>query len=328
MTIGWAVVGTGLQVRDRIAPALSLVGGARLAAVCSRDLQRAQELAGRFPPAKAYDSYEAMLEDESVDAVFLGTPNSLHAEQTVRAALAGKHVLVEKPMALTAAEAESMIETCAARGVRLGVGFQLRHHPAHRAARQAIAQERLGKVFMVDARWPVAGGKREGWWMDPAMTGAYVMMARGVHLLDLVCYFLDGEPLSVSMMSDGQRPDRPLEETAVATLRFGDDVFATLMVTRFGASAPNGFSVYGTRGFLHGAETFGPSGTLRSVVSGATDETTFEPRNPYLGQIEDFNLAVQTGREPEVSGIDGLRVVRITEALLESARTGRTVRVK
>ena len=329
MAVGWAVVGTGDHLQRRMAPALSRAADTRLAAVYSREAARAEETAERFGFARAYDSYAALLKDDAVDAVYICTPNSLHAEQTVQAARAGKHVLVEKPMALTRGDAEAMVEACEVADVRLGVGFHLRHHPAHREARRLIAEGHLGEPVLLDAKFIAASPRRDGWWQNPAMIGAYIMMARGVHLLDLICYLSAREPETVLLMSDGQRPERPLEETAVATLRLGEGTFATAFAARATAGAPNAFSVYGTRGMLQGIGTIGPeaTGTLRVSTGSTEGEVAYHGKDPFQEEIEAFNRAVHERRSPEASGRDGLRVVRITEALLESARTGQTVRL-
>lgn len=330
MAIGWAVLGTGRHVMDRMAPAMSRAADTRLAAVCSRDLARTEEVAGRFGFARAYDSYEAMLKDDSVEAVYICTPNALHAEQTIQAARAGKHVLVEKPMALSRAEAEAMIEACEGRGVRLGVGFHSRHHPAQQEARRLVSEGKLGKAFFFQGNWIAPSPSRDGWWQDPGMIGAYIMMARGVHLIDLICYLSGREPESVSMMTDGQREDRPLEETAVATLRLGDDVFGSFVASRRVGGARNSYTVCGLEGHLQAVGTIGPNpnGTLRVVAAESAAETEYHAKNPFQQEVEAFNQAIREGTTPNASGLDGLRVVRITEALLESARSGKNVAVK
>lgn len=329
MPIGWGILGTGAHVRRVMAPAFSHAADITLAAVCSRELSRAEDVAHEFGFARAYDSYEDMLLDDAVEAVYICTPNALHAEQTIKAARAGKHVLVEKPMALGRGEAEAMVDACESADVRLGVGFHLRHHPANKDARRAIAEGRLGKTFAFDARWVMTGWRREGWWQDPAMIGAYVMMAVGVHLIDLVRYLSDQEPEEVTAMTDGGREGRPLEETALASLRLGDDVFATLFATRLAARPQNDLVVYGTEGLVEGRGTVGvsPTGTMTIVTAESSTQTSYNAKDPYQEEIEAFGRALLTGAEPSASGLDGLEVVRITEAILESARTGRTVKL-
>lgn len=312
-----------------MAPALARAEDTQLAAVCSRELPRAEEVADRFGFSRAYDSYEALLQDNRVDVVYICTPNSLHAEQTIQAAEAGKHILVEKPMALRSSDAEAMVKACAAARVRLGVGFHLRHHPAHQEARRLIQEARLGKAYLFDLRWVMANPRRGGWWQDPDMIGAYILAARGVHLMDLTHFLSNLEPTSVTMMSDGQRPDRPLEETAVMTLRLGDDIFASLIASRYAVGTQNSLAVYGTSGTVRADGTIGPrpTGRLRLQARDSVTEIEYNAKDPYQAEVEAFNRSVLDGTTPSASGVDGLRVVRITEAAIQSAREGRTVEI-
>ncbi len=327
MSLGWAIVGTGQHARTRMAPGLAKADGTRLAAVCSRDLNKAREMGQQFGFARAYESYEELLRDASVDVVYLATPNALHAEQTIQAAHAGKHVLCEKPMALSVEDAERMVEACERAGVRLGVGFHIRHHPATRETRRLMAEGELGRVFLFDARFVNANPMRGDWWQDPGMIGAYIMGARGCHALDLLCHLAGRAPRAVTAMTDGQRGDKPLEDTAVATLRFDDDVFATMVATRFGAGAENGFTVYGTAGLVQGMGTFGPlpTGTLRAILVGSTTQVSYQAKDLFQAEAEAFNRAVVERTTPNASGLDGLLSVRVTQAVLESARTGKSV---
>jgi len=153
MTVGWAVVSTGRHPDQKMAPAINAAHNAEIVAVVSRDLARAQAFAAKHHAAAAYDDFESMLRDPRVDVVYLASPNFLHAEQTLKAAQAGKHVLCEKPMALTVEECQRMVEMCQRQKVSLGVGFHLRHHPGHQRLRQAVRDGVLGTVALAQAQW-------------------------------------------------------------------------------------------------------------------------------------------------------------------------------
>lgn len=327
MTLGWAMVGTGWHVRDRMAPAAQRAAGTRLVAVCSRDLSRAREYATTFGFERAYDDYSALLEDDQVDVVYLATPNHLHARQTVQAAQAGKHVLVEKPMALSSAEAEAMVEACRRARVKLGVGFHLRHHPAHVEIRRWLREGLLGRPLVLHLAWVRANTRREGWWQDPSQVGAYVTMARGVHLLDLVTFLTGHHPVEVTAVTDGQRDDRPLEETAVAVLRLPGEAFGVLLASRLLPHADSSLTVFGSEGRAHAAGTLStdPAGSIEVSTTTQVHQVSYSGADPYQLQIEAFDRSVIDDTEPSASGEDGLSVVRITQALLESARSGRAV---
>ena len=323
MAINWAIVGTGLHISNWMAPAIAKANDTKLVAICSRTPIKAKVIAERFGIENTYVSYDTLLKDKSVDVIYIATPNYLHAQMTIQAAQAGKHILVEKPMALSCIEGEAMVEACKIHGVKLGVGFHLRHHPAQIAAHKLISDNRLGNVFLLDARWISESPLRGGWWQNPVLAGDYIMMTRGVHLIDLIWFLLRKEPESVIMMTDGRRPTSTLEETAVATIQLGHDIFATLVVAHYATPPQNSFTVWGTNGFLQATNTIGFStaGSLKIVTNEFSKELDYVACDPYLEEIEEFNRAVYQGSEPNPSGVDGLRVIRIVTALTESSLT-------
>src|SRR5579883_3106463 len=131
MSLGWAILGTGRFAASRAAPALNKVLENRAVAVISRDLGRAQEFAADHGIPAAYDDLNAALSDRRIDAVWVTSPHALHREHVLACARAGRHVLCEKPLATTVADARRMVIACEQAGVRLGIGFHLRHHPLH-----------------------------------------------------------------------------------------------------------------------------------------------------------------------------------------------------
>src|SRR2546427_7811513 len=153
MTLGWAIITTGLHADVKIAPALHATPDAELVAVYSRDQGRAEAFAQKHGAKAAYSDLEALLRDSRVEAVFIASPNALHATQTLAAARAGKHVLVEKPMATTLDDAVAMVRACRDARVKLGVGYHLRQHPRQRAAQRLIAQGVLGTIALAQAQW-------------------------------------------------------------------------------------------------------------------------------------------------------------------------------
>jgi 1,5-anhydro-D-fructose reductase (1,5-anhydro-D-mannitol-forming) len=175
--------------------------------------------------------------------------------------------------------------------------------------------------------WVKVNPLRDGWWRDPEQVGAYVTMARGVHLLDLICFLTDQLPLEVTAMTDGQRDDRPLEETALAILRMPQDVFCTLVASRLFPHTENTLAVYGSEGRALALDTVGTdqAGSLEISTSHVSTRITYQGCDPYRAEIEAFNRSIVENVEPNASGMDGVNVVRITEALLDSARTGRAV---
>ena len=342
MALGWAIIGAGMHPHLKIAPAMQVAGDTKLVAVYSRDRKRAETFAQNHNAEAGYDSVDALLQDSRVDAVFVASPNSLHAAHTLQAARAGKQVMVEKPMATKLEDALTMVRECRARGVKLGTGFELRQNPGHVLARDLIAEGILGRVVLAQGQWGrgVRGqrehqpraGLRE-WWEQPELIGdASVMMGLGVQVVDLLRFLLGREVTEVIAMTDGQTTQQPLENLATMSLRFDGGVIATVCCGRMLPDTQNDFTVYGTDGRITGQATLWEARQGRvEVVSESVNRTEVYPFHylaNFISELEDFHLAVEEDREPSASGLDGLQVTQVTSAMVKSARTGRAVKLE
>ncbi|HEY1245257.1 MAG TPA: Gfo/Idh/MocA family oxidoreductase, partial [Hyphomicrobiaceae bacterium] len=162
MAFGWGIVSTGKHPDIKIAPAIAAAAGGGLVGVYSRDQQRAEAFAEKHGARAAYSQLGDLLKDSRVDGVFVASPNALHAEHVVQAAEVGKHVLCEKPMATTIADARRIVAACRRAGVTLGVAFNLRQHPAYRRARDLVAAGTLGRIVLAQAQWAFGVRGRDG----------------------------------------------------------------------------------------------------------------------------------------------------------------------
>jgi 1,5-anhydro-D-fructose reductase (1,5-anhydro-D-mannitol-forming) len=343
MTLGWGIVSTGRHPDQKIVPAMKRAAGNRLVGVYSRDRGRAEAFAEKHGIPAAYDSLADLLKNPEIQAVFIASPNSLHAQHTKMAAGAGRHVLVEKPMSVNVSEALDMVRACRRSKVNLGVGFHLRHHPGHRRARQLIREGILVTITLAQAQFcfPDKRGVVDlpprpplsQWWEDPAMTGgAYSIMGMGVHALDLL-QFLLGQPITeVAAITDGQTAQQPLENIAVIALRFAGGTVGTVCCGRRVPDTKNDAVIYGTGGRVWLKDTLYEP--LRGKLEVVSDSVNLE--EPYEGdllssyqlQIAAFRRAIQEGAEFDASGMDGLRTVQVASAIIESASTGRTVKIE
>ena len=341
MPVGWGIISTGRHPDLKVVPAMRAAENTKVAAVYSRDIAIAESFAQKHGIPKAYDSLDGLLCDPGVNAVYIASPNFLHVTHTVKAAESGKHVLVEKPMATRVSEAVDMVRACRAQGVRLGVGFHLRHHPGHKKAQSLIQKGSLGVTSMAQAQWcsgvrgvvdPAPGAGRSDWWGRPEMAGgALSLMAMGVHAIDLLLFLL-GQPIrEVTAVTDGQTRDRPLEQAAVVALRFADGTIGTICCGRRMPDTENDAMIYGTHGkiALRGTLTTSQGGTLEVVSESVnlSEAYTPDPLNLYKLQTEAFNRAIEGKEDFHASGEDGLAVVQVTSAIIESASTGRVVKV-
>ena len=341
MPLGWAIAGIGSHADLKIAPAMKLAQDSRLVAVYSREQARADAFAERHSADAAYGSLDAMLADSRVDAVFVASPNHLHAPQTIRAAAAGKHVLAEKPMATTASDAAAMVAACRDHGVTLGLGFELRFHPAHLWARRLIDDKAIGRIRLAHGQWGRGNrgepehlprtGLRE-WWETPELIGdASVLVGLGVHVFDLMRFLLHEEVVEVVAMTDGQTKRQPLEHIATIAMRMSGGAIAQVMCGRMLPDTQNDLALYGSDGRFATKETIWEArmGSAEAVSAAAHEHDSYEYDYlaNFVAELEDFQHVLKHDRAPSAVGEDGLQAARITAAAIESAKTGRAVKI-
>ena len=342
MSLGWGIVGIGSHADLKIAPAMRLAEDANLVAVYSRDQGRSDAFAEKHGAQTAYSNLDDLLADSRIDAVFVASPNYMHAPQTIRAASAGKHVLAEKPMATTVSDAAAMVDACRDHGVRLGMGFELRFHPAHLWARRLIDDGAIGRIRLAHGQWG-RGNRGEpehlartglrAWWETPELIGdASVLVGLGVHIFDLMRFLLREEVVEVVAMTDGQTDRQPLEHIATIALRMTSGTIAQVMCGRMLPDTQNDLALYGSDGRIATKETVWEArlGSME-VVSASTSESTsyeYDYLANFVAELNDFHDALEHDRDPAATGEDGLNAARITDAAIESAKTGRMVKLE
>ena len=342
MALGWATIGVGMHPHQKLAPAIGLTPNAELIAVLSRDQGRADAFAEGHGAKVGYSNIDDLLADSRVDAVFVASPNARHVDHTVRVAKVGKHVLSEKPMATSVDDALTMVGVCQANGVKLGLGFELRFHPAHILARDLVSQGKLGRIRLIQGHW--GRGERgepdhlprtglRGWWEDPeAMGGGSVIMGLGVHVFDLVRFIMGQEITEAVAMTDGQTSSQPLEHIASMGLRLEDGTIANISCGRLLPDTLNDFTVYGTDGRITGRATLwearmGEVEVVSETVN-HTESWEYDYLANFIAELDDFHSAIKEDREPAATGIDGLRSTEINSAVIQSAQTGRAVKIE
>src|SRR5919197_5176731 len=342
MAFGWGIVSTGKHPDIKIAPAMAAATGGELVSVYSRDQGRADEFAKKHGARAAYSKLGDLLADSRVDGVFVCSPNALHAEHVIQAAKAGKHVLCEKPMSTTVADAVRMVQACRRASVTLGVAFNLRQHPAYIRARELVAAGVLGRVVLAQAQWAFGVRGRDGspprteltqWWDTPELIGgASTMMGTGVHSVDLLRFVIGAEVDEITAVTDGQTAARPLEQLACLTLRFANGTLGQVVASRLLPDSRNDFRVYGINGLIAGHHSMWEARTGRfEITSDTVNERLEYPEEllpNYIAEVEDFQREVATGGQPAATGLDGLRAVEVTLAMIESARTRRRVKME
>lgn len=314
----WGLIGTGKHAIERIVPALSATGQVLAGAVGSSP-EKSAAFVAQAGMGRAYPSLEALLASPEVEAVFVSTPNDRHRDEVIAAAHAGKHVLVEKPMALTEADCRAMIAACDQAGVALGLGFQQRHAPVHREIKSLIGSGALGEIVLLRGEWHTAYPPWTNWRADLSRAGSDVLGAVGVHVLDLLCWLAGSEVTDIAALADREGG---ADRTVVASMRFQGGPIATMTATARARAATNSIWVLGTHGSACGVGTLGmnPTARLETVIDGKAEVRDLPLVDLYAAQLAAFADAVAEGRPPSADGADGLRSVVLSQRILAAAR--------
>jgi predicted dehydrogenase len=321
----WGILSTADIAQRKVIPGLRRAARSQVTAIASRDAGLANVVAAEFGIGTAHGSYEALLADPGVDAVYIPLPNHLHAKWTIRAAEAGKHVLCEKPLALTAADAERMAIACADAGVVLMEAFMYRHHPTWVAACELVSRGRIGELVAVQSFF--------GYYNDDPANIRNIAEAGGGALYDIGCYCVN-----LSRMLFGAEPVRvrgalrrdPVNGTDTLTagiLEFPTGIAGFLCSTR--AEDDQRVDIYGTTGRISIEIPFNipPDRPTRiSIVAGgdppvspAVDVVEFVEADPYAAEAEAFASAVLDRAPVPVPVEDAIANLRVMETIFRDA---------
>lgn len=328
MALGWAIIGPGRISDTALAPAINNSADGFLQAVVSRDQGRAEAFREKHGVARATTSYAEVLADPRVDVVYIGTPNVLHAEQAIAAMQAGKHVLCDKPLATTIADAERIVETARAEKVKLGTGFQSRHFASMIEARRLIASGAIGEVLLIQCEASSGAAPQINWRTDPALAGAGSLYNVGVHPNDLMRFLVGAEVAEVVAMND-LRSGEWLDLLNLMLFKFANGTLAYVNANQKVPDFQPDIDIYGTRGRIvgHNVTRAWIDGELRVKIGDQETVTQYTSRDAFNRMVQAFNRAVIEDHEPNASGLDGLRSVQMAEAVLRSAREGVRVRL-
>lgn len=342
--IRWGVIGAGGIADRRTIPGMMLCENAELVAVMDIRMDLAEKCRAKWNCRKAYDSDLALLADPEIDAVYIASPVSLHARQAMAAADAGKHILIEKPLAMTAAEGQKVIDYCAEKNIRIAAGLMMRFGSYVQAMKKAIAEGKIGR--------PVSGYSQFTCWF-PDMPGNWrqsrkhggggAMMDMGVHCIDLMQYVLNTKVSQVAAFQDTLSFQYEVEDSSMVMLRM-ENGCQCVVQSNFNIpddAAKWRLEFFGDRGRLLGSNIIGQvdGGTLDALFLGDPaeydaqqdkkdvhgDEIQVAFGNMYAREIESFSDSLLTGAPLEVPASDAVYVQRVMEAAYRSNEEKRII---
>ena len=331
MTVRWGFIGASTIAREFVLNAVRARGEGEVVAVMSADSARAQSFAAAHDIAMATTSLEALVQAPEIDAVYISTTNERHREQTLAAAAAGKHVLCEKPLALSVSEAREMVGACAAAGVVMGTNHHLRNAGSHRAMRAAIRAGRIGRPIAARVMHAVSLPPRlRGWRLHRPEAGAGVILDITVHDADTLRFVLDDDPVEAVAMAQSAGMAGPgIEDGVMGVLRFGSGTIAQCHDAFTIGHAGTGFEVHGSEGSLIARDvmTQRPIGTVVLRTKAGEEALELDREDLYARSLGRFHAAVRGDGTPSATGEDGVRSLAAALAVLESTRSGKAVAI-
>ena len=327
--IRWGLIGASTIAREWVVPAIRAAGGEAVS-LFSSDPARGKAYASANGIARAEASLAQAF--EGVDAVYISTTNELHKPRALAAIAAGKHVLCEKPLAMSLADAREMVAAAAKAGLVFGTNHHLRNAASHRAMRAAIQAGRIGRPLFARVFHAVyLPPHLQGWRIARPEAGAGVVADITVHDADTLRFVLDDEPVEVTAMVQEAGMGAPgIEDGVMGAIRFSSGLLAQFHDAFTCAHAGTGFEVHGTEGSLVGANcmTQRPVGTVVLRRADGEEQLQLDGDNLYERAIRQFHAAMLGQGGPAASGEDGIKSMALAFAALESARRGRPVKIE
>jgi predicted dehydrogenase len=325
--IGYCIVGLGRISMQHFMPGTRVSKRSRVIAIVSGHRDKAEKWAADYGvPTRSiysYENYDAIAENKDIDAVYIALPNSMHAEFTIRAARAGKHVLSEKPMATGVADAQAMVDACRTANKKLMIAYRCQYEPTNLRAIQLIRDGKLGTIESIESSngFNIKAGE---WRLSGKLGGGGPLMDMGIYSLNACRFLTREEPAEVkgyATVIDHDGRFNEVEENLAWTMRFPSGVMASCN-TSYGASLPGFYRVHGTKGMMHVEPAFGYDGLhLTANINGQPhiDEPNPE-KDPAQFPREADHLAdcIIENREPKTAGEEGLKDMKLMSAIYKS----------
>jgi predicted dehydrogenase len=348
MGIKWGVIAAGgIADRRTIPEMLQVAHNSELIAVMDVVPERVQEVARKYGVRYSYTDEEDLLKNKEVEAVYIATPQHLHHQQVLLAVEYGKHILCEKPIAISLQQAEEMIEACHKAGVKLGLDYNMRLNVYNQEAKKIVDRGALGQLVMGRAQltcWypPIPGA----WRQDISLSCGGSLVDMGSHCVDLLEYTMGMKAVEVVGFQGNLTQSYAPEDTSTILFRF--ETGAHGIVDNYfnvrDEAAKNFLEIYGTKGSILASGTIGqdPGGTMTSTLLAEekgyaalqdrempVPEHTYvlKPRPTYGTMVRLFTEAIEQDKEPVATGEDGYRNLKVVFAAYEAARTGRVVHI-
>ncbi|GAA6209105.1 Gfo/Idh/MocA family oxidoreductase [Cognatishimia sp. WU-CL00825] len=326
----WGLIGASTIAAEHVVGAIRSQDGHSVNSVFSTSQARGEKYAADHGIDQAVTSLDAILSDASIQAVYISTTNEKHMPQALAAIAAGKHVMCEKPLAMTAADAITMVNAAKEAGVVLATNHHLRNAGSHLAIKDLIVKGVLGDILSIRINHAVLLPEHlRGWRLNDADAGGGVIPDIVVHDADTVRFHLDEDPIEVVAMESHGALSRGVEDSAMSIWRMPSGVQVLTHESFTHPFSPSGFEVHGTKGsaIARNVMTQQPVGEIMLHNGEGVQTVPYADHNLYARSFGLFAAAVRGEGQPAASGIDGVKSLAVAEAVKQAAVSGRVTSV-
>ncbi|HEY6642754.1 Gfo/Idh/MocA family oxidoreductase [Povalibacter sp.] len=327
--LGVALCGLGSLSTNQIAPALQKTRLCKLTGIVTGTPEKARRWQAQYgiPAKNVYDyhTFDRMIDNPDIDVVYVVTPNALHAEHTIKAARAGKHVFCEKPMEISVERCQQMIDECKKAGRKLGVGYRCQFEPHHLEMMRLAREREFGDVKVIEASFGFTAGDPKQWRLRRELSGGGALMDVGVYALQASRYISGEEPIEISAIETKTDPVmfREVDESIVWQMRFPSGRLATCSTT-YNANGMGRIRAHAQRGWFALDPAFNYTGIRGERSDGKA--IAFPATDHFAVELDAFARSIIDDQPFLAPGEEGLRDVSIMMSIYEAARTGRVVK--
>ena len=335
--VGFAIVGLGRLALGQILPAFASCKYAKPVALVSGNAAKARKVARQYGIKETnvydYQNFDHIRDNKEIDVVYIVLPNGMHEEYTVRAAKAGKHILCEKPMANTAAEAKRMIEACESAGKKLMIAYRIQYEPHHRMVQQFIRNKQYGNVKLIESVNVQNMGDPEQWRLNKKLAGGGALPDIGLYCLNTTRFLLGEEPESISATMYSTPNDvrfKEVEEAVLFQMRFPSGVLSTNSCS-YAAHKGQRYRCYTDAGGWYGLDPAYPYKGLAMDMAEVKDQKewkgkpSLEEKDQFALEIDHMADCVLNNKKPYSPGEEGHQDMKLMETIYEAARENKTI---
>jgi len=325
--VGYCIVGLGRISMQHFMPAVRMSGKSRVTALVSGHRNKAERMAAEYGVPThsiySYENYDEIGKNPDIDAVYIALPNSMHADYSIRAAKAGKHVLCEKPMAVNVEESRAMIQACQSAGKKLMIAYRCQYDPTHLRAVELIRDGKVGSIQTIESAFgfPIAPNE---WRLDRKLSGGGPLVDVGIYCLNASRYLTGAEPTEVTALSSVVDKDgrfATVEETLSWTMKFPSGTLASCNCT-YGSQMLGYFRVRGSRGtiMMEPAFNYDRPHLVAEFDGGEKLDLAPDERDPiaFLREADHMADCILQNKEPKSSGQEGLRDMELMARIYRS----------